>query len=217
MKVGGPNYLLQLADRKNIPALVMHPISDDIVDLEGALLQLGVTEKEKRDFYKAASSMAFWWDNYFTKPRTLRYLVGQDNILSYLPHEEITVLFQDKDSLFDLFLVLAAARTAGCKVHAVASFKQHRKLFRQGPLEKLFLRFGWDYSTMQELPEGSTHIRALSCPPNDLFHEAMDINIPSLHGRLELIHYVREVALSYDYHRYGSLMEREQEWREPVL
>ncbi len=32
-------------------------------------------------------------------------------------------------------------------------------------------------------------------------------------GRLELLHYVREVSVSINYHRYGNLGERENEQR----
>ncbi len=36
-------------------------------------------------------------------------------------------------------------------------------------------------------------------------------------GRFELLHYLREVAISFDYHRYGNLGVREGEVRKPVL
>jgi len=35
-------------------------------------------------------------------------------------------------------------------------------------------------------------------------------------GRIELLHYLREMALSIDYHRYGNLGLREGELRKPV-
>ena len=44
----------------------------------------------------------------------------------------------------------------------------------------------------------------------------MKVGGPSANGRLELIHFVREVSISQDYHRYGSLMAREGEARESV-
>ena len=36
-------------------------------------------------------------------------------------------------------------------------------------------------------------------------------------GRFELLHYLREVAISFDYHRYGNLGIREGEVRKPIL
>ena len=228
MKVGGPNYLLQLANGTKASAHGQHAISSDIMDLEGALLQLGIKNKESSKFYKAASSYAFWWDNYFAKPRILRRLVGQDNILEYRARSEVFLLLQDKDSIVDILLILAAAKTAGCKVICGATFKLHRRLFRQGPLAQIFKKFSWTALTLQEATNQITkqqnaHVRALSPLPHDLTEEisqaigCLDFTHPSHNGRLELIRYVREVATSYDYHRYGSLMNRESESREPIL
>jgi RHH-type proline utilization regulon transcriptional repressor/proline dehydrogenase/delta 1-pyrroline-5-carboxylate dehydrogenase len=36
-------------------------------------------------------------------------------------------------------------------------------------------------------------------------------------GRVELLNYLREMALSVDYHRYGNLGVREGEHRNPIL
>jgi RHH-type proline utilization regulon transcriptional repressor/proline dehydrogenase/delta 1-pyrroline-5-carboxylate dehydrogenase len=44
------------------------------------------------------------------------------------------------------------------------------------------------------------------------------IDAPVLaNGRLELLHYLREIALSIDYHRYGNLGLREGELRKHIL
>ncbi len=227
IKVGGPNYLLQLGNCTEIPPHGLHEISPDIMDLEGALMQLGGKNNDATTFYKAAASMTFWWANYFTRPRTLRRLVGQDNILEYKHRDEIFVLFEDSDSILDIMLILAAGRTAGCKITCGASFKLHRRLFRQGPLAKIFTKFNWRYGTTQEIVRiiektPHAHVRALSELPDDIAKElaqtigSLDIVPPSRSGRLELIRFVREVAVSHDYHRYGSLMARETEPREHI-
>ena len=36
-------------------------------------------------------------------------------------------------------------------------------------------------------------------------------------GRLELLHYLREISISTSYHRYGNLGLREGELRHPIL
>jgi len=35
-------------------------------------------------------------------------------------------------------------------------------------------------------------------------------------GRFEILHYLREVSISYHYHRYGNLGTREGEMRKPL-
>lgn len=45
---------------------------------------------------------------------------------------------------------------------------------------------------------------------------ALDVAKPTNDGRVELLHYIHEVAVSSDYHRYGNLMDREGELCEPT-
>ncbi len=227
MKVGGPNYLLELANTHKIPPQGLHEIPKELMELESALLQLGAKREATTHFYKACCSYAFWWDNYFSKPRTLRRLVGEDNILEFRGRDHLFILIHDHDPLTDIMLLFACAKLARCKVHCGASFKMHRRLFRQGPLAPLFKKYSWTYGLEEEtvsliLNTPQAHVRAITMPPPDVLEEiketlgSLDVSHPSSNGRLELIHYLREVATSYDYHRYGSLMARETEAREPV-
>ena len=59
---------------------------------------------------------------------------------------------------------------------------------------------------------------------SEVLHEAAAesgthvVDVPVLaNGRLELLHYLREVAISIDYHRYGNLGMREGELRKLIL
>lgn len=218
MKVGGPNYLLQLAKCQNIPAFGHHDLSPDIMDLENALMQLVRSQKEQSHFQKACSSFTFWWDNYFSRPRMLRRLVGQDNILEYRNREQIFLFIQDADSIVDIFLLFAACRIAGCKLQCGLSFKMMRRLFRQGPLEPLFTKFNWQFGSQEDAARWiqatpQAHVRTLTALPHDILEAitptlaCLDTSLPCANGRLELIHYLREVAISHDYHRYGSNLQ----------
>jgi RHH-type proline utilization regulon transcriptional repressor/proline dehydrogenase/delta 1-pyrroline-5-carboxylate dehydrogenase len=94
-------------------------------------------------------------------------------------------------------------------------------------LAALFARFGWRYGTLEDASywiskTPQAHVRTLSRPPLDILEDikqsvsCIDTSPLSPNGRLELLHFVREVALSFAYHRYGSLMARESESREPT-
>ena len=73
--------------------------------------------------------------------------------------------------------------------------------------------------SLKRIKQGNyKRIRMVSAPGKalaDALAEA-SINIhlaPVLaNGRLELLHYLREVSLSHDYHRYGNLGQREEEF-----
>jgi RHH-type proline utilization regulon transcriptional repressor/proline dehydrogenase/delta 1-pyrroline-5-carboxylate dehydrogenase len=45
---------------------------------------------------------------------------------------------------------------------------------------------------------------------------SLTIATASSNGRVELIHFIREVAISADYHRYGNSIDREREVREKL-
>jgi RHH-type proline utilization regulon transcriptional repressor/proline dehydrogenase/delta 1-pyrroline-5-carboxylate dehydrogenase len=57
-------------------------------------------------------------------------------------------------------------------------------------------------------------IRTLTSDLSDNFYATAAKNgqyiatqIPLSEGRVELLHYVKEQSISYEYHRYGSMME----------
>ena len=90
-----------------------------------------------------------------------------------------------------------------------------RRLLRQGPLAAIFAQFGWQFGSLDDATRwinatSQAHVRSLNPLPHDILEAitptlaCLDKSPPSLNGRLELIHYLREVAISHDYHRYGS-------------
>jgi RHH-type proline utilization regulon transcriptional repressor/proline dehydrogenase/delta 1-pyrroline-5-carboxylate dehydrogenase len=66
-------------------------------------------------------------------------------------------------------------------------------------------------------------IRLIEAPSQALLEAAAESATYIVHdnvlanGRLELLHYLREVSISWDYHRYGNLGLREGELRKPIL
>jgi RHH-type proline utilization regulon transcriptional repressor/proline dehydrogenase/delta 1-pyrroline-5-carboxylate dehydrogenase len=68
-----------------------------------------------------------------------------------------------------------------------------------------------------------TRVRFLSEPSEAFFTAAaasstyLDQAPVLANGRFELLHYLREISLSHDYHRYGNLGLREGELRKEIL
>ncbi len=171
MKVGGPHYLLQFETSSEEPE---------------------AASDSDRSVKEALESYAYWWEEYYRKEHALRLLVGQDNLLRFVPKNPLFVLIQPGDTAQDIALLQGACRIVGSPA-----------LFITEP---------------SSLPEQST-LRCISTPPVDVLERignigCLDITPPLRDGKRELIHWLREVSLSYDYHRYGSLMQREQEPRE---
>jgi RHH-type proline utilization regulon transcriptional repressor/proline dehydrogenase/delta 1-pyrroline-5-carboxylate dehydrogenase len=72
------------------------------------------------------------------------------------------------------------------------------------------------------LQGGYRRVRLMS-PASSALREAASLSATFLdatavlsHGRFELLHYLREISFSIDYHRYGNLGLREQEERKAL-
>lgn len=191
MKVGGPNYLLQLADKTIYQADHEEKLESHV---EEYLQSLPFTEEDRNYVKKGLMSYTYWWNSYFSKEHEMRRLIGQDNLLTFMPKSPLYVLIQENDDPRDVALLKGASLI--CNPQAV-------------------------FAKERELSGDSMYVRALQKPPEAIEKSSsitcLDISKPSLNGRIELLSWLREVSLSYDYHRYGSLMDRQQEVREEPL
>ena len=202
MKAGGPNYLLQLADHTKV---------QDTKKMDGdhALLEILTDPQERREYVQALHSYTAWNDDYFSKSHALSHLVGQDNILSFVPKDSVFVLFQDSDSMLDCLLVLSCCLISGCG----ARFGMQPKKLHT--LKHLVDAVDFDTAIQAITNTPQAYIRALQTPSQSVLNRVchtmacLDTHLPSRHGRFELLHYLREVVISKDYHRYGNLMGRE--------
>jgi RHH-type proline utilization regulon transcriptional repressor/proline dehydrogenase/delta 1-pyrroline-5-carboxylate dehydrogenase len=134
------------------------------------------------------------WNDYFTKNHPLQLITGQNNSLFFRPHQKIFFFLQESDDKQDVALVTHAAAIAGTELIIGGTS-------------------GLDADTFTKaiLATPQARIRTLSPPPQALAQQwaktcsIVDTAVPSLDGLLELLHFVREISLSYDYHRYGNL------------
>ncbi len=162
---------------------------------------------------------------------TLR-LVGQDNIRRYLPLSHVRIRLSGEDTWLDLFARAIAVVAAGAR----AAISQPPKL--QSPivhaLESLTHVWACDLEFIEESDVelskalGRNEIDRIryasreAVPPevrrvaNEHFVYIADEPV-SVYGNVELLWYVREQSLSFDYHRYGNLGFRSEEVRSPVM
>jgi len=180
MKGGGPNYLLEL-------------------------FQSYDTSFESAPFpQRGASSYQYYWETYFSKVHQLCPLVGQENYLFFRPHPLIYLFLQESDEMRDIALVLACAKTTGTKLilGGTSAIKPYGLECTQS-IEEFTKRIA---------TTPAARIRAFSNPPARLCEEwaknmcVLDVAKPATCGRYELLHFVREISVSHDYHRYGNLM-----------
>lgn len=139
------------------------------------------------------------------KPTDPQKLLGQSNVLSYVPYEKVTLRFLPGDSILDAKRVHAAASICNTPLK-ISVHPACADLFKDAP-------FSWIVETDENFISHihNARIRLLSMPEKSIVKKLSDLGVWQMpkhvvsNGRIELLNYLREVSASYDYHRYGNL------------
>lgn len=222
-KAGGPNYLVQFmqTEQTDFP-LEKAPLNSQVRLLAKAVKQSSIIFETQLEVWQASlGSYAFYWNEYFSKMHDPSLVLGQDNFQCYRTHSSITLRAQCEDSVLDILRTIAAALTCRAKLEvSLEDEKIASQLKRLGTFNLLTIRQETNEIFAQSLKEGKIkRIRLFKKIPVSLqialAKSACHLNIGPVmaNGRLELLHFLREVSISYDYHRYGNLGKRSQEKR----
>ncbi|HAB19397.1 MAG TPA: proline dehydrogenase, partial [Verrucomicrobiales bacterium] len=236
MKAGGPNYVAQFMTFRDRPPqneLDERPLLPALESLALGLVREGdnVTSAERNRVLAALEDYDRAWREEFSREHDHFRLLGQDNLRRYVPFLEIRVCVSAPDNLFELVARVAAARVTGARVivsrlPGLASSALHLlgRLtepwagaieFVEESVERLAARI------RDQGPHANERIRFAGPDrvPTAVREAAAAAGIwladePILaKGRIELLWYLREQSLSYDYHRYGNLGGRADEPR----
>lgn len=132
-----------------------------------------------------------------------------------------------EDNPLDYLRVFAAALTTETRLEISSEKSQDAKV-RQGNWGALLPIFNIieedEKHFIQRMEQAHVkRVRMLRAPSPTLKKAAAEIgtyidHAPVLaNGRVELLHYLREMSLSISYHRYGNLGLREGKLRRPIL
>lgn len=236
LKAGGPNYVAQLMDfAETVTEADDAPLSNpDLEMLVTGVLTQGddVPARQPPRFVAALGSYERWWRTEFAVAHDDFRLLGQDNLRRYRPFSAIHVRVCREDTFFEIFGRVAAVRATGARV--VVSRVPGLQTPGLQLLEKL--TEGWaggiefieqtDAELEAAMREGGVE-RVRAAGPGRvsaaLLRAAAEAQIfvaeaPVLaEGRIELLWYVQEQSLSFDYHRYGNLGARAGEPRAPLV
>lgn len=222
-KAGGPNYLREFmhADQVGLPQ-EKEPVNEQVNNLTMFLDKMDLTAEQLGIWTASSANYAYWWRR-MKQDRDPSKIVGQDNFFRYLPRKNIALRIESKSHPLDALRVCAAALTCGAKmeiswssnlpefrwldlVSALPVIEESQEQFfdrvKHGKIERIRLVEPPSQSLLEAAAVSATHIMS----------DPVLIN-----GRLELLHYLREVSISLDYHRYGNLGLREGELRKPIL
>lgn len=226
-KAGGPNYVAQFAIPKQVSLpQEKHPVNEATNSLSLFIEKISLTPEELGTWYASIGNYAYWAKR-FSHDHDPSKIIGQDNLFRYVPQKGICFRVQDEDKALDVLRICAAALSCGTRLEV--SWTRERtaaKINDQWPHVMPSFRFVQETEDQfnQRVNKGTfKRVRLLSHAKDPLKSVASESftfldEAPVLaNGRFELLHYLREVAFSIDYHRYGNLGLREGEHRKPIL
>lgn len=191
LKAGGPNYVAQF----------MH-----------------LEEPQSQNIAAAITSYAIAWKNEFSCEHDHFRLIGQDNIRRYLPVSEVRIRVHSDDTDFEISARIAAARTAGCRItlsvppgfasgylddQVEETDEELAFAIKRGAVGRV------RYASPARVP---AVVRRAAAETQTYIADAPVLS----EGRIELLWFVQEQSLSFDYHRYGNLGARASESRAPI-
>ncbi|NDE83058.1 MAG: proline dehydrogenase, partial [Chlamydiia bacterium] len=195
--------------------------------------KIPLSAEELGVWYASISNYAYWAERF--KQTYLHgkidaqgdLVLGQDNKLLYKPRKKMCLRIQDSDKPLDIFRSIAAAISCHTSIEISWTSGMSPVVFNDQwkhhcPTVKIKEETQGEF--LQRLKNRSfERVRLLSDPTGHIKEHAAASNVYLCHrpvlssGRFELLHYLREMALSIDYHRYGNLGVREGEHRNPIL
>ncbi len=161
--------------------------------------------KDIQDDYQEA------YQRYFSKPMDVNNLYGEQNLFRYLPLESMVLRARDQDSVEDIALVVKAANIAGTPITVSLDGCGCNKTALKAMNCTVKDQNLWEF--ISDMPNYK-RVRTLGADVNpEILKAASGFNQyvataeVTPYGRLELLHYLQEQSISYEYHRYGSITE----------
>ena len=208
-KAGGPNYVLQLArwHEEDLPRAGKEGEHSELVETF-----CGILPESAERIRAAAASYAKWWSEEFTVSHDPSGVLGESNAFRYRRRGQILVR-SGGISPEETALVLLAAKTCGVEVLLSMGGDQD-ECNSLAAAANAHWRLEADSELCARLrSEGSGFERIRTVNPSENLRQAAHegeieiIDWPILaNGRIELLHYLREQAVSETRHRYGNIM-----------
>lgn len=225
-KAGGPNYLCEFMHCKQVKLpQEKAPVNELVNNLTASLNKIELSAEQLGLWIASVSNYAYWWAR-LHQHRDPSKIVGQDNDFHYIARKGIVLRIGKETNALDALRSVAAALTVGAEFEISCAPKSANQKNRSwlDHLTMLKIVHEEEDAFLDRVRQGKIkRIRLIEQPSASLKEAAAEnatliIDKPVLaNGRLELLHYLREVSVSLDYHRYGNLGPREGELRKPIL
>jgi RHH-type proline utilization regulon transcriptional repressor/proline dehydrogenase/delta 1-pyrroline-5-carboxylate dehydrogenase len=210
IKAGGPNYVSNFVEFTENKVWRVEPstVLSDFISND--------SERDRVNFAYTSYQQA--WKDEFSKEEDHCLLYGEENIFRYLPLKSMGFRVLDNDNLSDILLVMMAAHIS--RTPLTISISLDNKYL--DVIEKTVANLSGIFIKLQDeqafINEMDTYERIRTCTsdlPDAFYQKAAELGKyiadkkPLIEGRLELLHYLKEQSIAYEYHRYGSIFDRE--------
>ena len=212
IKAGGRNYVscfVNITENDSLQTKAVERI--DFISYSNLL-----DKKDKSRFWTAVESYAENMTSEFSVEEDIHRLKGERNTFRYIPLKNMVFRIFPSDKLIDILLILAAAKTAETALIISISTGDSKletiKNLSAGDF-KLNVESDTEFLiTMQNYDR----IRICSNQiPLTYYQKAAKTGKyiasakPLIEGRLEMLNYLKEQSISFEYHRYGSITEEQ--------
>ena len=211
IKAGGPNYVTCFVNIKE------RLLSDAAIqpDKEFAEFSTMLEDSDKTRFDAAVYSYRCNWETEFSQERDVNNLVGEENMFRYLPLKNCVIRINHADKLCDVLMIVAASTISRTPVTVSVSADDAKLKY----LEKLNalckdVVIQDETSFINDMSKFD-RIRTCNAELSDtVYAKASELGKyiatapPISEGRVEMLHYLKEQSLTFEYHRYGSIAEQ---------
>lgn len=211
LKAGGVNYVSSFVcftEKAN------NPEKNEQIIYFRELQELFSDSNEVGRIKQAIKSFGSNYDNIFCKETDVNQLYGEENTTRYLPLKSCCLRVNNNDKPIQIALVALGAY--GCKTPLTISADQNypeidkiKKIAKECNSSVIIE----DETAFISKMENFERIRTCSDQLSDaIWKKAGDKGIyiacvpPLIEGRIELLHYLKEQSISFEYHRYGSFI-----------
>ncbi|MDO9154553.1 MAG: bifunctional proline dehydrogenase/L-glutamate gamma-semialdehyde dehydrogenase [Paludibacter sp.] len=211
IKAGGPNYVSCFVNINNTSYFKELEVSGKLGEFKSMAETLRNDDRKKYEY-----AIESYFKNYkevFSVEKDINNLMGEQNTFRYLPLKNILFRIQSTDELTDILMVLAAANIACTPlIISISSDHKHYDALKMTINAEIILQTEYEFiESMEKYERIRTCTSELSI---EIYKKAAKLGKyiatqkPLMEGRLELLHYLKEQSIAFEYHRYGSITEK---------
>ena len=208
IKAGGRNYVscfVNISDNNILKANINETTGfksySDLLD-----------NNDKTRFLNAVESYAENMRAEFSQENDIHQLMGERNTFRYLPLTNMVLRVLATDELVDILMIMAAAKITKTQLRiSIAPLDSKLEAIKSIIANDFKLIIESDTEFIDKMP---SYNRIRTCGnqlPMAYYEKAaktakhIAIGRPLTEGRLELLHYLKEQSIAFEYHRYGSI------------